>query len=102
MHPRPSAGEPHVPSCERLQEEFGRLDVLVNNAAEHHVSQTIEEITGEQLERTFRTNIFAYFFMAKAALPYLEEGASIINTCSVSSRAQRHPRRPHLVVLVSA
>ncbi len=69
----------------RTVEEFGRLDVLVNNAGEEHVTQTIEEISREQLERTFRTNIFAYFFMTKAALPHLDEGSSIINTASVTA-----------------
>ena len=52
----------------------GRLDILVNNAAEQHPQESIEEITAEQLERTFRTNIFAMFFLTKAALPHLHEG----------------------------
>lgn len=69
----------------RMVEEHGRLDILVNNAAEQHPQQKIEDITAEQLEQTFRTNIFAYFFMAKAALPHMKEGGAIINTTSVTA-----------------
>jgi NAD(P)-dependent dehydrogenase (short-subunit alcohol dehydrogenase family) len=65
--------------------EFGHLDILVNNAAEQHPKESLEEITAEQLERTFRTNIFGYFFMAKAALPHLKEKSTIINTTSVTA-----------------
>ena len=64
---------------------FGRLDILVNNAAEQHPQGTLEDITAAQLERTFRTNIFGYFFMAKAALPHLGKGGAIINTTSVTA-----------------
>ena len=64
---------------------FGRLDILVNNAAEQHPEANLEDISAEQLERTFRTNIYSYFFMAKAALPYLKSGATIINTTSVTA-----------------
>jgi NAD(P)-dependent dehydrogenase (short-subunit alcohol dehydrogenase family) len=63
---------------------FGRLDVLVNNAAFQEHAGSLEEITEERLEETFRTNIFGYFHMAQAALPHLKEGASIINTGSVT------------------
>jgi len=66
-------------------DEFGRLDILVNNAAEQHPQESLLEITAEQLERTFRTNIFAMFFLTKAALPHLPEGAAIINTASVTA-----------------
>jgi len=72
-------------AVERMIEEHGRIDILVNNAAEQHPQQKLEDITAEQLERTFRTNIFAYFFMAKAALPHMGEGATIINTTSVTA-----------------
>jgi NAD(P)-dependent dehydrogenase (short-subunit alcohol dehydrogenase family) len=63
---------------------FGRLDVVVNNAAFQEHAESIEDITEERLEETFRTNIFGYFHMAQAALPHLKEGASIINTGSVT------------------
>src|SRR5215213_6513629 len=64
-------------------EELGRLDILVNNAAEQHPQESIEQISAEQLERTFRTNIFAMFFLTKAALPHLQPGSAIVNTTSV-------------------
>jgi NAD(P)-dependent dehydrogenase (short-subunit alcohol dehydrogenase family) len=70
---------------QKAVDEFGRLDVLVNNAAEQHPQQSIEDISAEQLERTFRTNIFAMFFLTKAALPHMHEGAAIINTTSVTA-----------------
>lgn len=66
-------------------EAFGHLEILVNNAAEQHPQDSIEEISAEQLERTFRTNIFGQFFMTKAVLPHLKEGAAIINTTSVTA-----------------
>ena len=68
----------------RTVEEFGRLDVLVNNAAYQQHQESIEEITDEQLDRTFRTNIYGYFYMTRAALPHLKEGACIINTGSIT------------------
>jgi NAD(P)-dependent dehydrogenase (short-subunit alcohol dehydrogenase family) len=63
---------------------FDRLDILVNNAAYQNSQDGLEEITDEQLERTFRTNIFAYFYMARAALPHLKKGSAIINTGSIT------------------
>ncbi len=66
-------------------QELGKLNVLVNNAAEQHPKQSIEEISAEQLERTFRTNIFSMFFMTKAALKHLSNGDTIINTTSVTA-----------------
>jgi len=66
-------------------DEFGRLDIVVNNAAEQHPKENLEEITERQLERTFRTNIFSYFFLTKAALPHLKKGSAIINTASVTA-----------------
>jgi NAD(P)-dependent dehydrogenase (short-subunit alcohol dehydrogenase family) len=69
----------------RTVEELGRLDVLVNNAAEQHPQESITDITEEQLTRTFRTNVFGYFFMTKAALPHLKEGSAIVNTTSVTA-----------------
>jgi NAD(P)-dependent dehydrogenase (short-subunit alcohol dehydrogenase family) len=72
-------------AVERTVRELGRLDVLVNNAAEQHTTASIAEISAEQLERTFRTNIFAMFFLTKAALPHLGEGSAIVNTTSVTA-----------------
>ncbi|MDF3060487.1 MAG: family oxidoreductase [Microvirga sp.] len=72
-------------AIEQVIDRFGRLDVLVNNAAEQHPQKEIDNITPEQIERTFRTNIFGYFFLTQAALPHLKEGASIINTTSVTA-----------------
>jgi NAD(P)-dependent dehydrogenase (short-subunit alcohol dehydrogenase family) len=69
----------------RVVRTFGRLDIVVNNAAEQHPQDKLEAITAKQLERTFRTNIFSYFFLAKAALPQLSEGSVIINTTSVTA-----------------
>ena len=69
----------------RTVKELGRLDVLVNNAAEQHPQESIEKITEAQLERTFRTNIFSFFFLTKAALPHLKKGSAIINTTSVTA-----------------
>jgi NAD(P)-dependent dehydrogenase (short-subunit alcohol dehydrogenase family) len=65
--------------------ELGGLDVLVNNAAEQHPQEDVLDITAEQLERTFRTNLFAMFHFVKAARPHLERGARIINTTSVTA-----------------
>ena len=70
-------------TVEEAVQKLGRLDILVNNAAEQHPQDSIADISVEQLERTFRTNIFSYFFMVKAALPHLKAGACIINTASV-------------------
>ena len=70
---------------ERAVREFGKLDVLVNNAAEQHPQESITDISAEQLERTFRTNIFAMFYLTKAALPHLKKGSAIVNTASVTA-----------------
>ncbi len=74
-------------SVEKAVEELGHLDILVNNAAVQYPQQSITDITRDQLETTFRTNIFAYFFMTKAAVGHLPEGGSII--CSTSVTAYR-------------
>lgn len=70
---------------ERVRSELGDITILVNNAAEQHPQQSLEDITEEQLERTFRTNIYAMFFLTKAALPQLKPGSAIINTTSVTA-----------------
>jgi NAD(P)-dependent dehydrogenase (short-subunit alcohol dehydrogenase family) len=69
----------------RTVADLGRLDCLVNNAAEQHPQEQITDISAAQLERTFRTNIFAMFFLTKAALEHLKEGSTIINTTSVTA-----------------
>lgn len=66
-------------------EAFGGLDVLINNAAEQHPQQKIADITAQQLEKTFRTNIFGMFYFAKAAMPFLKQGSAIINTASITA-----------------
>ncbi|MBH0230253.1 SDR family oxidoreductase [Halobacillus yeomjeoni] len=71
-------------AVEQTVNKLGKLDILVNNAAEQHPTDDIMNITSEQLERTFKTNIFAMFHMTKAALPHLQKGSSIINTASVT------------------
>jgi NAD(P)-dependent dehydrogenase (short-subunit alcohol dehydrogenase family) len=65
--------------------KFGRLDIVVNNAAEQHPQESIADIDQAQLERTFRTNIFAMFYLVKAALPHLKPGSAIVNTTSVTA-----------------
>lgn len=72
-------------AVENTVAELGKLDILVNNAAEQHPQESIEDITAEQLECTFRTNIFSMFFLTKAALKHLKEGSAIINTTSVTA-----------------
>lgn len=69
----------------RTMEEFGQVDILVNNAAEQHPQPGLLDITDEQLENTFRTNIFGMFYLTREALPHLKEGASIINTTSITA-----------------
>lgn len=72
-------------AVEQTVKAFGKLDILVNNAAEQHLGDGLEDIEAEQLEKTFRTNLFGYFFLAKAALRHLKEGSAIINTTSVQA-----------------
>lgn len=72
--------------CEQVADDtvksFGRLDILVNNAAERHEVDDPLELTAEQIERTFRTNVFSFFYLTKAALRHMKKGASILNTTS--------------------
>jgi NAD(P)-dependent dehydrogenase (short-subunit alcohol dehydrogenase family) len=72
-------------AIEKTIKEFRKIDILVNNAAEQHPQESIEKITEKQLERTFRTNIFSFFFMTKAAMKHFKKGAAIINTTSVTA-----------------
>ena len=65
-------------------ERWGQLDVLVNNAGEQHPDYEIEDITAEQLQRTFQTNIFSMFYMVQAARPHLKKGAAIVNCTSIT------------------
>ena len=76
---------------EQSVEALKGLDIVVNNAAEQHAYERVEDITPEQLERTFRTNIFSMYYIVQAALPYLKEGATIINTTSVTAY-EGHPQ----------
>ncbi|MCT7974119.1 SDR family oxidoreductase [Laspinema olomoucense] len=75
--------------CEQVVKQtvdaFGHLDILINNAAEQHPQENIEDITQEQLEKTFRTNIFSMFYLTQAAMPHLKEGSAIVNTTSVTA-----------------
>jgi NAD(P)-dependent dehydrogenase (short-subunit alcohol dehydrogenase family) len=66
-------------------DQFGKINVLVNNAAEQHPQKSLLDITAKQLEKTFRTNIFGYFFLTKAVLPHLHKGSTIINTASITA-----------------
>ena len=72
-------------AIKRTIDKFGKLDIVVNNAAEQHPQESLIDITADQLERTFRTNIFSMFFLTKAALPHLKAGSSIINTTSITA-----------------
>jgi NAD(P)-dependent dehydrogenase (short-subunit alcohol dehydrogenase family) len=72
-------------AVKRTVKELGRLDVLVNNAAEQHEDKDVEDISEEQLDRTFRTNLYGYFFMTQAALPHLKDGSTIVNTASITA-----------------
>lgn len=72
-------------AVEKAVKQLGGLDILVNNAAEQYSKESLLEISDEQLESTFRTNIFSMFYLTRAALPHLKKGASIINTTSITA-----------------
>jgi hypothetical protein len=72
-------------AIEQTNREFGRLDILIDNAAEQHPQENIKDISSDQLEPTSRTNIFSFFYTTKVALKYLPEGGSIVNTTSVTA-----------------
>jgi len=69
---------------DRTRQQFGRLDILVNNAAFQEHANSIDELSVEHFDRTIKTNLYGYFYMAKAALPHLKRGGAIINTGSVT------------------
>ena len=75
--------------CQRLIEqaisEFGKIDILVNNAAYQMYREGLQSISAEELEHTYRTNVFSIFYLCKAALPHMQPGSSIVNTCSVEA-----------------
>jgi len=72
-------------AIEQVVRQFKSIDILVNNAAVQYPQETLENITAEQLQRTFGTNIFAQFYLAKYAIPHMKDGSCIINTASVTA-----------------
>jgi NAD(P)-dependent dehydrogenase (short-subunit alcohol dehydrogenase family) len=78
--------DPHfcTEAVEQVVNHFGQIDILVNNAAFQQHQESIEKLSNEQFEKTFRTNIFGYFYMAKAAIAQMKKGAAIINTGSIT------------------
>lgn len=70
---------------EQAMKEFGRLDILVNNAAYQSTITDLQELSAEELDHTFRTNIYSQFFLAKAAIPRMQPGSSIVNTSSINA-----------------
>jgi len=74
-----------INAAQKAIKEFGRIDILVNNAAVHYEAESLEKITTENLLKTFATNIFSMFWITKAALPAMERGGSIINTASITA-----------------
>lgn len=72
-------------SVGKTMKDLGKIDVLINNIAVQYPQNSIEDITAQQLQETFSTNIYSYFYMVKACLPYLKEGACIVNTTSITA-----------------
>src|SRR5690606_24035301 len=83
--------------CEQLVQKtidvYGRIDILVNNAAEQAEISGVAALSPEQVERTFQTNLFGFIYLTRAALPHIKEGGSVINTTSV----QAYAPKPHLM-----
>ncbi len=78
-------------TVKRTLNEFGKLDILVNNAAMQFPEGEVEDVSSEQFRKTFRTNLYPYFYIVKAALPQLKDGGGIINTTSVTAyRGSEH------------
>jgi NAD(P)-dependent dehydrogenase (short-subunit alcohol dehydrogenase family) len=72
---------------DRAIQEFGKLDVLVNNAAMQRTHESIDEISSQEWDSTFRTNIYSMFYLSKAALRHMRQGAAIVNTASINSKS---------------
>ena len=82
------AAEQHCNSLvDRAISEFGQLSILVNNAAMQRTHERIEDITAEEWDRTFRTNIYSQFYLCKAAIPLMKPGAAIVNTTSINAKS---------------
>ncbi len=81
----------HDKIVSKTLDEFGKIDILVNNAAGHWETDSLEDISTKQLLQTFTTNVFAYFWLTKTVLPHLKKGSAIINTTSVTAyRGSNH------------
>lgn len=72
-------------AIESIVKQYSTIDILVNNAGEQYPQNSLEDITKEQLEKTFKTNIFSMFYLTKYALPYLKDGSAVINTTSITA-----------------
>lgn len=72
-------------AIDQIMNEFSKVDILVNNAAVQYPTDDFMQITDDQLEKTFKTNIFSYFYMTRAVLPHLAEGSTIINSTSITA-----------------
>jgi NAD(P)-dependent dehydrogenase (short-subunit alcohol dehydrogenase family) len=88
------ADEAHCKSLvDRAEREFGKLDILVNNAAMQRSYESIEDISAEEWDRTFRTNIYSMFYLCKAAITRMQPGSAIVNTSSINAKSPS----PHLL-----